>query len=328
LLVLILIAGGAFFGLRNRGSGPDLKGVTGKFTLGAQVDVASKTIGTGGGQVVVDANGGPIAGMTVDVPAGAFDKDRIVTVSYQPITGSTFPKDVTTVSPLIDIEYGGGRANEPFKVTIPVKVAPDHFAMSFYYDDAAGRLEGIPIVAETADSVTIATDHFSWQVLTDAAANVLQSLSADSGFKPGVDDWEFPNYGSYISPGGNCFGQSVSAIYYYVMHWMLGDGALPLYNLYDNNGQEPATPDLWQDDSHAYRLGDPDRDTDFMAGTAGEGFRHRHRADRRPSHLPGDRRSDPDHRVTSASRDCRLRCDSQQRRGRALRARDHRLQGG
>jgi len=37
----------------------------------------------------------------------------------------------------------------------------------------------------------------------------------DSGFRPGIDDWEFTNYGSYITPDGECEGQSLTALWYY-----------------------------------------------------------------------------------------------------------------
>jgi len=65
-----------------------------------------------------------------------------------------------------------------------------------------------------------------------------------------VDDWYFPNYGSYIAPGGHCAGQSISAMYYYIEG--LGQ---PLYGLYDNyDNQYKETPNLWVDDELGYRL--------------------------------------------------------------------------
>ena len=65
--------------------------------------------------------------------------------------------------------------------------------------------------------------------------------TVDSGFRPGVDDWQFTNYGSYVAPTGHCEGQSVSAIWYYV-NQRLGGGASPLYGLYDDNGGNRPRP--------------------------------------------------------------------------------------
>jgi hypothetical protein len=83
-------------------------------------------------------------------------------------------------------------------------------------------------------------------------AKSLLKKDIDSGFRPGIDDWEFVNWGSYIAQGGQCEGQSLSALWYYSTQ---PDGKdLCLYGRYDNNGNQPATPALWQDDSLGYRF--------------------------------------------------------------------------
>ena len=74
----------------------------------------------------------------------------------------------------------------------------------------------------------------------------------DSGFRPGVDDWQFTNRGSAIATGGHCEGQSLTALWYYCTQ---PDGPdARLYGRYDNNGDVPATPDFWYDDSLGYRF--------------------------------------------------------------------------
>jgi len=83
-------------------------------------------------------------------------------------------------------------------------------------------------------------------------SKTLLQTDIDSGFRPGIDDWQFPNYGSYITTNGNCEGQSLSAMWYY---YNQPDGKdLCLYGRYDNNGNQPATPSFWQDDSLAIRF--------------------------------------------------------------------------
>ena len=44
----------------------------------------------------------------------------------------------------------------------------------------------------------------------------------------------------------------MSAMWYYVVQ-PYGNG-LTLHERYDNNGDDPATPDLWMDDSLGYRF--------------------------------------------------------------------------
>ena len=94
---------------------------------------------------------------------------------------------------------------------IPVQIPPDHFAMAFYYDEVTKKLEGIPLVAVDSKSITIATRHFSKLTVSAIANSALDALvkaDINSSFKPGIDDWQFENWGSYIAPGGHCAGQA------------------------------------------------------------------------------------------------------------------------
>ncbi|MBK7303284.1 MAG: hypothetical protein IPI90_08535 [Saprospiraceae bacterium] len=45
--------------------------------------------------------------------------------------------------------------------------------------------------------------------------NKLFNETQESGFRPGIDDWEYPNQGSYIDLEGHCAGQSLTAMWYY-----------------------------------------------------------------------------------------------------------------
>ena len=68
-----------------------------------------------------------------------------------------------------------------------------------------------------------------------------------------MDDWQFVNHGSYISRGGHCAGQSLSAMWYYYEK-RLSAGERPLYGRYDNNDYGMGTIDFQWDDSWGYRL--------------------------------------------------------------------------
>ncbi|MDD4986002.1 MAG: PKD domain-containing protein [Dehalococcoidales bacterium] len=218
--------------------------------LGAEVELTTQTIGPSGGTIVVDKPGDPLDGMKLDVPAGAYSDSRSFEISYAPITGHDFNQYFNPISPMITVENGGDYSEELMTVTIPVTIPNESFAMAFYFDAATGKLEGIPLLDETPDSITIVTRHFS-SFLVSLIDTIALPDEVDSGFRPGVDDWQFANRGSYIVPGGHCAGQAISAMWYYCEKHKKGEPHL--YGLYDNNGGEK-TPDLWQDDSHCYRL--------------------------------------------------------------------------
>lgn len=230
---------------------PDTRqSATGKITVGEPVAVTQTEVPASGGEIEYTRSGDPLSGLTVTVPANAYPDKRTFKVSYAPVTGATF-KDLKAVSPLITVDNGGGYSSEMMKMTVPVKLAPGEFAMGFLYDDRTGKLEGLPLLATSASSVTVGAHHFS-NIFISAIDSMLLKKDIDSGFRPGIDDWQFVNRGSFIAPGGHCAGQALTALWYYVNQ---PDGKdLALYDRYDNNGLKPATPQLWEDDSYGYRF--------------------------------------------------------------------------
>ncbi|MBN1857235.1 MAG: hypothetical protein JW846_09840 [Dehalococcoidia bacterium] len=228
---------------------------TGTIDTGAEAPLVTGTIGPSGGTVTVDKPDDPLNGLEIRVPVGAFSDSRQFAVSSAPVDGHTFGKYFTPATPLITIENGGDYSNEMMTVRIPVDIPPDHFAMAFYYNEADGTLEGIPFDSIDEHSITIATRHFCKLLVSIVNNTLLDDLlkgDIDSHFRPGIDDWQFTNYGSYIAKTGHCAGQSITAMWYYCEQ---PDGAdLTLHGRYDNNRRQPATPDFWQDDSYGYRL--------------------------------------------------------------------------
>ncbi len=228
---------------------------TGTLSTGPSTVAVSSVIEASGGVVSVGSNGGPLDGLELNVPPGAYPSTHQVNISHSPVLGHTFGELFNPATPLISIENGGQYSEELMTLRIPVEVPADHFAMAFYYDAVNGTLEGIPFAGMDDSSVTIVTRHFSDLLVSIIRNSVIDDLlkkGIDSGFRPGGDDWQFVNRGSYISPGGHCAGQAVSAMWYYCER---PDGNDPfLWNLYDNNGNKPGTPDLWEDDSYGYRF--------------------------------------------------------------------------
>ena len=219
------------------------------WTTGDPVPVASQSIGATGGVLTVSDPGGPLDGMTIDVPAGAMPGSTRFDVSSTPITGPIAP-NVDPITPLITVDNGGAFAGGVMKVTIPVTIPAGCFAMGFFVD-ANGKLEGMPLVAETPTSITVATAHFS-SFFIGMLADTLLTGTIDTGFRPMTDDWQFPNNGSFIEPEGHCAGQALTAMWYYIERTKQGTSTL--WNRFDNNGDAPASPDFWEDDSLGYRL--------------------------------------------------------------------------
>ncbi len=226
-------------------------GRAGTISTGESTPLASKTIGTSGGTIAIDKPGHALDGLVIQIPAGAYPDKRLFTVSSAPITNQTFSEDVHPASPLITVNAGGGYSKKLIYLRIPVKIPEGQFAMGFNYSSKAQRLEGLPLIGMDADSITVATRRFSSIFISMIEKNLLKK-EIDSGFQPGIDDWQFSNQGSYLSPGGICEGMSLTALWYYYAH---PDGAEAcLYGRYDNNGNQPETPALWQDDSLGYRF--------------------------------------------------------------------------
>lgn len=213
-------------------AGPDNPdGTTGKITTGAFIEAGSSSIGSGGGSVRVTT--GSVAGLSIEVPANAYSSAHTISVSAAEIQSHSYGADIHPISHLIRIEAGSDYAALPIKVTVPIQLPAGHFAMGFYYDAETGELEGIPSFALTDNSITLLTSHFSGRHLSDGSHGgitgskpfvdvVISSIAAGelngehaSTFVPGIDDWDFTNRGSYISPNGHCAGQSITAMWYY-----------------------------------------------------------------------------------------------------------------
>ena len=232
---------------------PATKPVTGQLGLGAAVSLAQGSIDSTGGSIKVAKPGDPLDGLTITAAAGTYTSAVSFSVSEHSISPAASMVGITPISPLISIDNGGViTTGDPLTVTVPVTVPAGAKVLALYYHGKTGAIDPLPIVAQDASSVTFAASHFSDVFLAQAdPSKILPTV--DSGFRPGVDDWEFTNYGSFVATNGHCEGQSVSEIWYYESQRQ-GAGASPLYGLYDNNGAPDKTPTLWQDDSSGYRF--------------------------------------------------------------------------
>jgi len=226
----------------------------GSITTGPSEIAVQGALPASGGVITVTKPGSPIEGLKIASPAGAYPSGQQVTIGSAPVTGNTFGSSFNPATPLIEINAGSAYAEEPVLVTIPVTVPDDQFAMAFYYDEANQKLEGIPTVGQDGSSLTIATRHFSNIVVSLISKGTLDGIvSADSGFRPGVDDWEFDNAGSVVVPKGHCAGQSLTMMWYYTEQRQKNTAAPALTGLFDNNGRGK-TPQFPRDNTLGYRF--------------------------------------------------------------------------
>ncbi|MBN2201093.1 hypothetical protein JW777_04000, partial [bacterium] len=90
-------------------------------------------------------------------------------------------------------------------------------------------------------------------VISSFQTSILDNQATlSSGFEPGRDDWEFPNFGSYAAPKGHCAGQSMTAMWYYYEKRLAGEPALN--HLYDTLNDPADGNKFWYDNPRGYRF--------------------------------------------------------------------------
>ena len=264
LLIILLM-----FGCKKDDSNPvssNPNGNNGNIKIGDVVDLTTQTINLNGGTVTVTKPGDPLNGLTVTIQPNSFTQAQTIKISSAPITSHQLGQYFNPLTPLIKITYQGGYANSTMRVKVPINLSNGRFAMGFFYNEQTGTLEGIPIEELASDHITIATKYFSPNSLskktnTDIVGDIVigfidesvltSKTIIDTGFKPGVDDWEFINYGSYIRPYGICAGVSLSEMWYYIERKKM-DG--PLFHKFDTYNDKTQPGKLWQDNPLGYRF--------------------------------------------------------------------------
>jgi hypothetical protein len=247
------------------------RGKSDNIKAGSSIDLLSQEIGPGGGTITVNSPGDPLDGMEIVIEPNSFAGVTIFHISYAPIENHSLGQFFNPVSPLIKITCDGGFSDIPVKVKIPINLPAGHFAMGFFYDEKTGKLDGLAADSLDQDFIILSTRYFapnsslfksaekeeSPSFATMVISSVLESQLSNqtiitSGFTPGTDDWEFPNFGSYISPGGHCAGQSISSIWYYYEKRLNGGEAL--FHRFDEYNEKNNPIALWQDNPLGYRF--------------------------------------------------------------------------
>lgn len=172
------------------------------------------TIGAGGGSINV-TQPGPLNGFRLDVPSGAFPAGLQATVSYS--SNSSIPRSPTVnpLSPLITISTTADYATKPLTLHIAAEIPTGTFPVIMMYDPASGVMDALTTTAWDAHGVTAVTGtlngaHFLGGASLRAGGQIASLVGPgavgfvdglpldiimrdyDSGYRPGVDDWEFP----------------------------------------------------------------------------------------------------------------------------------------
>ncbi|MDZ7724446.1 MAG: hypothetical protein U5R06_17000 [candidate division KSB1 bacterium] len=245
----------------------------GKITTESSVEVTRQEVSAAGGSVIIDDPSDPLHGFELTLPPDGFGQSEEFVISRAEITAHERGAHFNPVSPMISIRGPAGYSADPLTVKVPVSIPEDHFAMGFFYNEATGTLEPIPVEQLSTDFVTLSTRHLSPEGITSLSKRSLRSgvpavgnlvISSiqqtvldgqpvlSSGFKPGEDDWEFPNYGSFVCPGGHCAGQSMAAMWYYYEQKL--NGKENLYAAYDSLNDPSDPSSLWEDNPRGYRF--------------------------------------------------------------------------
>lgn len=219
-------------------------------TLGKASAAVTQTVPSSGGTVSITQ--GSMAGMKIEVPDGAYPEATKFKVSASEIKQSVFDDNFNPITPLISVENGGEMSSVPMKVTIPISISDDEFAMGFYYDRKSGELSGMPLVSLNNNQITVEATHFSDFLISKVLKNELNDIIIRTGYYPGRDDFQFINYGSSIEPEGHCAGQAMASIWYYNEKGLTSGKRL--FGKFDNNGSQVKTPKFQWDDAFAYRF--------------------------------------------------------------------------
>lgn len=188
-------------------------------------------------QVDIQWAGSPVDGLQLAFPEQAFEGNWTLALSYREVLDHQLDSRFRAISPAISIDTNHHYADHAFRVSVPVSVSADHSALAVLYDQESGRMEVLPPSNGPEGTVSFEARHLYRMpditasgksaeirleypgeviVFEISQADLYGNVRYDTGFTSGVDNWEFVNHGSILSPGGICAGQSLTNIWYFL----------------------------------------------------------------------------------------------------------------
>jgi len=236
-IVVIIILAVAFLGNSHRSNTNESKNGF----------VSKNTIGAAGGTITIE--GSP--GITFEVPSGSFENDVSFNIRLENTDALQLPVEMNPIIPLITVEGVTSYSNKPISITVPVTIDQGSTIMAGYYNKETNTVTPITVFESAENQIELLVSHFSSILVFEISDDYISSVNeADSGFRPGVDDWQFKNDGSFLAPGGACSAQSITAQTYFMEKKITSQQSL--YGKYDNLSY--STPDFWEDDCNPYRF--------------------------------------------------------------------------
>ncbi len=206
------------------------------FSEGNYIREVSQTIGQAGGTVTSSDPTSPIYGIIVQFPGGALPQNTEVTLGYN--DGSLIPNSGVYAGVNLLIEVPGvSTFGQPVTIIVPFD-NPNAVAIPYYITQDGhlrpAQLVNIDSIAKTFSFQTFHASLFSW--IIELTNNIINSDFVDTGFKPEEDGFKVVNNGSIYNRGGECFGMTSFALWYFMNHMGTAGNFYPRF--YDLLGQD------------------------------------------------------------------------------------------
>jgi|GEM_PF-7038456 len=181
--------------------------------------IATQPVGPSGGEITVNKSGSSLNGVRLSFDSGALPTSVSVTLREIPTTQLSIPDGMMARSPGLGISASVGRAAAGVTVRFPISASADELLMVGLANGTTGAVTILPTIRQERDAITALVPSLDGSgVVAPVASTVSRSLAAsalaaetpgsvlllvsineellardfDSGYRPGVDDWDFP----------------------------------------------------------------------------------------------------------------------------------------
>lgn len=177
--------------------------------------ITTQSLGTGGGTITVNRPSSTLHGTSVRFPNGALQSAATITLSLKSALQFSLPQDVVPATPIVTINANAAALTQPVLVRLPVPEQTGMIRVALTRS-ASGQIRVLPTISSDATSFTVALGdlgattaatigaaaHASVASAQQAQVEPIEVLATkfleemlagdrDSGFRPGVDDWDF-----------------------------------------------------------------------------------------------------------------------------------------
>lgn len=176
------------------------------------VPYAPQAVPVAGGAVTISRPGQPLDGFRITIPAGALGTAASIGLTVRSSAAAALPPGASAGTPLVLISTATTALSQPALVRIPLAVPASGFRAAAIRRPGRSTFEFIPTIQSDAQGITVALGDLGSNPAAPGAAvfggaaagtdNPLEVLGTflnivsgggdfDTGFRPGVDDWDF-----------------------------------------------------------------------------------------------------------------------------------------